>query len=217
MCNGHNLNPIVGNSIHDLERKAAEEIAASAVHEQRQRSAIQGWLRSRDRSLRGRSPQRTDFFRDTTAKRLGPLQLRQDGEQGAVPASATEDLSASITPRNNTIRRCIEVLKAASNLLFPLPFSVSINRHIKAIEQRSRHGSSRFRRKLQCLFDQLCCLRTHTLILAESTCSGKPRGLRGRWGEKNKVSGTISQRVAGQRLPTLHSFKPQGNLTSFPK
>ena len=100
MCNGHNLNPIVGNSIHDLERKAAEEIAASAVHEKRPAF----WL-FRD----GFDPV-IDFFRDTTAKRLGPLQLRQDGEQGAGPASATEDLSASITPRNNTTRRCIEVL-----------------------------------------------------------------------------------------------------------
>ena len=35
MCNGHNLNPIVGNSIYYLERKAVEEKAASAVHEQR--------------------------------------------------------------------------------------------------------------------------------------------------------------------------------------
>lgn len=111
MCNGHNLNPIVGNSIHDLERKAAEEIAASAVHEQRP-----AFWRFRDGfdpvidPRRGRIPQRTDFFRDTTAKPLGPLQLRQDGEQGAGPASATEDLSASITPRNNTIRRYIEVL-----------------------------------------------------------------------------------------------------------
>ncbi len=71
--------------------------------------ALQKWIRPRDRARRGRSPQRTDFFRGTTAKRLGLLQLRQDGEQRAGPASATEDLSASITPRNNTIGRCIEI------------------------------------------------------------------------------------------------------------
>ena len=111
MCNGHNLNPIVGNSIHDLERKAAEEIAASAVHEQRPafwrfRDGFDPVIDLGEEGIRSG----LTSFEVPLPSSLGLFNCVRMENKGAGPASATEDLSASITPRNNTIRRCIEVL-----------------------------------------------------------------------------------------------------------
>jgi hypothetical protein len=111
MCKGHNLNPIVGNSIHNLEWKAAEKVAANAVHEQRPafwrfRDGFDPMIDLGEEGIRSG----LTSFEVPLPSSLGLFNCVRMENKGGPGASATEDLSASITPRNNTIRRCVDVL-----------------------------------------------------------------------------------------------------------
>ena len=55
-------------------------------------------------------------------------------KQSENPASATENLSAGITPGDNTGGSCIEFFQPMGNFTIPFCFCVGINDCIKALQ-----------------------------------------------------------------------------------